>query len=138
MLIHAELTKKMWDTSCVKSDLTLPDTSWFNPALGPEVPADHKDRILPKTTLGQWRPSFDVVEEVMAAEESKMAIGYFVTQERGLHQPTPFLCSTTVTLSFAAIINSLAEPMQPGPSRQSSGRIFSIPHLMSRRERILH
>jgi hypothetical protein len=47
--------------------IALPDTSWLSPALGPEVPADHRDRILPKTTLGQWRPSVEVADDVMAA-----------------------------------------------------------------------
>lgn len=32
---------------------SMPETSWLRPVFAVELPADHNDRILPKTTLGQ-------------------------------------------------------------------------------------
>lgn len=43
----------------------MPETNWFKPA--DELPALQSERIFPNTTLGQCLPSFDVVDEVMAA-----------------------------------------------------------------------
>lgn len=51
----------------VFSDIFVPEINWFKPELADEDPAFHSDRILPNTTLGQCLPSFDVVDEVMAA-----------------------------------------------------------------------
>lgn len=46
---------------------SMPETSWLRPVFAVELPADHNDRILPKTTLGQWRLSFEVADAVIEA-----------------------------------------------------------------------
>lgn len=46
----------------------LPETtSWLRPAVADDDPAFQSERIFPKTTLGQCLPSFDVVDDVIAA-----------------------------------------------------------------------
>lgn len=56
------------------SNIFVPETNWFKPELADEVPAFHSDRIFPNTTLGQCLPSFDVVDEVMAAVKTYLVL----------------------------------------------------------------
>lgn len=60
------------DTKKDMNTLSMPETSWLRPVFAVELPADHKDLILPRTTLGQCRLSFDVADAVIEAKRKSL------------------------------------------------------------------
>lgn len=58
-------------TTCISLlKFFVPETSWLRPEFALELPTDQRERILPRTTLGQWRDSVDVADDVITATET--------------------------------------------------------------------